>query len=233
MAAADELDVDRVAAACVAPAELHRRRAGRRRRGRAERPRPAARRSARARRCSSSRSTAPAARAELCGQRQVADRRLRQHSADAPRGSRPAARGGLRRCGRPARARAGSISSGSAGHGGHDVLERHRPLAAAVEPAVLDVPDGEAARGEIGGHAILEVATVFCAPAAAVHEHDARVRAVAGRQPEIGDLLGVRAVAGSSRRAARLNGPAAVRAAPRRRASSRGSSSTAAPARAG
>ena len=60
--------------------------------------------------------------------------------------------------------------------GGDDVVERRGPVAVAVEPAVLDVPDGEAAHGEIRGDAVLEVAPVLRAPAAAVDQHDGRMR---------------------------------------------------------
>ena len=99
--------------------------------------------------------------------------------------------------------RSRSISRGQGLGGGHNVLERRRPVAAAVEPAVLDVPDRQAARDEIGRHAMLQVAPVALAPAAAVHEHDSRMRPVALGQPQLGHLLGVGAVADRRVRARR------------------------------
>ena len=189
MPAADELDVDGMPAARHTPAELDRDVAigiavdeqdvdlGRLvdRRGRALLEQPLHR---------------AGAGAELRRQRQVADRRLGEHSAHphAVGGQQREMASGAVACQRHAR---GVDLRRECRRGGDDVVQRRRPLTAAVEPAVLDVPDGEAARSEVGGHAILEVAPVLRAPAASVHEHDARVRALAFGQPQVGDLLGM------------------------------------------
>ena len=198
MPAADELDVDGVPGGRVAAAQLDRHRLvgvavheqhldrGRLvdRRGRALRDERAGwRRRTRPSRAASGRSLTGA-----CASTPRTRKRLAASIARCPPALWPASA-----------TRSRSISSGSASAAASDVLQRHRPVAVAVEPAVLHVPDRQAARGEVGRHAVLQVAPVLLAPAAAVHEHHARVRPGALGQPQLGYLLGVRAVADRGR----------------------------------
>jgi hypothetical protein len=87
-----------------------------------------------------------------------------------------------------------------------DVLEAAGPAATLVaEAAVLDVPGGDAAGGEIGSdgakeiecdRAIIEV-TEFGEPAAAVHDDDDGMRATAGWDAEFAELQRTGAVGDS------------------------------------
>ena len=111
------------------------------------------------------------------------------------------ARGGRRRCGRRRRAaevepmlacmRAQSVGRGA------DVQEGAGIAAAgAVDAAIVDVPHGDAAPGEVVDDPVHDrpVGDAGLPAAAMDHEHD-RMRSAAGGQPEVGDLERIGAVA--------------------------------------
>ena len=81
--------------------------------------------------------------------------------------------------------------------GGGDVGAGLGPAAARPEAdaPVLDVPRGPSALGEIGNESVHEVAVVPPAPAAAVDEHDDRVRPGAVGEQQLTDLARMLAVA--------------------------------------
>ena len=230
--AADQLDVDGVAAAGVRPAELDRdvpvgvavheqhvdvgRLVDRRGRTLLEQPLHRARAGAESRR-----------------ERQVADAAPAPALRARARGWRPAGRGALRRCGlrvrrargrSPAAARVAAATTSSSGAG-------QSPPQSSLRYSTFQTARPRAARSAATRSSR---SRPYCArqqpPCTSTTPG---VRAGAAGQPEVGHLLGVRAVADRRPRASRLSAPATARAAPWRRASSRGSWSTAAPARAG
>ena len=77
--------------------------------------------------------------------------------------------------------------------GGH-VQERLRPPASAADAAVLEVPRGEAVRGQVEAEPLHERAVVLRAPVPAVHDDGNRMRPGARRQEELADLAGTAAV---------------------------------------
>ena len=194
MPAADQLDVDGVAAVGVAAAELDRdglvgvavHEQHLRIRRLVDRGRRALREQA---------LDGPGAGAELGGQRQVAHGRLREHAARAdairreqrevPAGAVTRERDALAdRSRRAAPSTAATTSSSGAGQSPSQSSLRYSTFQTARPRS-----------GEIRRDAVLEVAPVLRAPAAAVDQHDGRLRRPppAG-QPELRDLLGVRAV---------------------------------------
>src|SRR5207248_3297478 len=75
------------------------------------------------------------------------------------------------------------------------VVGRSGPPAAGADPAVLDVPGGEAPAGEVEGETVHEVAFPGVVPEPAVEEDHDRVATGGGGQPQVALLAGLGPVA--------------------------------------
>ena len=140
---------------------------------------------------------------ELVGEREVAHRGQGEHARDLDAGVRATGRrqqrevapGRVAHDGDAVEVEAALVERGQRCDRLLDVLERGRPASARSQPAVLDIPGGDASPLQVAAHGVHQLSAEPRAPEAAVDRHgDGKPIAAVG-EIEVGDLVGVGAVA--------------------------------------